>query len=227
MNLFILIAGGGKVGANLTRALLGEGYEVALIEQDRRKYEFLDQEFEHVAVFGDATEISILERAGIARADYVIAVTGDDEDNVIICQLASDKYGVEKIIARVNNPGNQDTFDLLGVRPTVSAVNSILSLVEHRLPHHYLLSLLSFEEENVDVVEMTLSRGSSVVGKKVRELPFPTGILLALISRENEAIIPHGDAELHAEDHLIVILEKGKESELFDIVGEDREETGA
>jgi trk system potassium uptake protein TrkA len=226
MKLFILVAGGGKVGASLTRTLLKEGYEVALIEQDRRKYEDLEQELEHVAVFGDGTEISVLENAGIARADYVIAVTGDDEDNIIISQLASDKYSVGKIIARVNNPGNQATFDLLSVKPTVSAVNSILSLIEHRLPHHYLLSLLSFEEENVDVVEMTLSQDSAAVGKKVREMPFPAGILLALISRENEAIIPHGDAELRAEDHLIIILEKGKEPDLLDILGGGEEEAG-
>ncbi len=222
MNLFILVVGGGKVGTSLIRVLLEQGYEGALIEQDRRKYDVLEQEFEHALFLGDGTEISVLENAGIARADYVIAVTGDDEDNVIISQLARDKYGVEKIIARVNNPGNQATFDLLDIKPTVSAVNAILSLIEHRLPHHYLLSLLSFEEENVNVVEMMLSEGSIAVGKKVRELPFPTGILLALVSRENEAIIPHGDAELRAGDHLIIILEKGKESDLFKILGQDQ-----
>jgi trk system potassium uptake protein TrkA len=227
MNPFFLVVGGGKVGASLTRVLLEEEYEVALIESDRRKYESLEQEFEHAVVFGDGTEISVLEQAGIARADYVIAVTGDDEDNIIIGQLASSKYDVGKIIARVNTPGNQATFDLLSVRPTVSAVNSILSLIEHRLPHHYLLSLLSFEEENVSVVEMTLSQDSTAVGKKVRELPFPTGILLALVSREHGAVIPHGDVELQAEDHLIVILEKGKESDLFKILGQEQGKTGA
>jgi trk system potassium uptake protein TrkA len=219
-DLFILIVGGGKVGANLTRLLLEDGYEVAVIEQNRRKYDALEREFEHAAVFGDGTEITVLEKAGIARADYVLAVTGDDEDNVVIAQLAREKYGVENIIARVNNPKNEQTFDLLGIKPTVSSVSSILALVEHRLPHHRLLSLLSFEEEDIRMVELILSKSSPVVGKTLRELPFPTGILLIMILREHEAIIPHGEVRLHAEDHLIVFIEKGKEPDLFDIIGD-------
>lgn len=219
MNYFVLVVGGGKVGANLMRVMAAEGYEVALIEQDRRRYEVLEREFEHAAVFGDGTEVSVLEEAGIARADYVIAVTGDDEDNIIICQLAVEKYGVGKIIARVNNPNNQSTFDLMGVGPTVSAVNSILSLVEHRLPHHCLVSLLNFEEENVNLVELTLAEDSPVVGKAIKELDLPAGVLLVLISREHEAIIPNGEDRLQPGDHLIVIAEGGKESELFEIIG--------
>ena len=219
-NLFILVVGGGKVGSNLSRLLIEDGYEVVLVEQNRAKYDVLEREFEHAAVFGDGTEISILERAGIARADYVLAVTGDDEDNIIISQVAREKYGIENIIARVNNPKNQQTFDLLGIRPTVSSVSTILALVEHRLPHHRLLSLLNFEEEGIKVVELILSESSPVVGKTLRELPFPAGILLVMIIREHEAIIPRGEVELKSEDHLIVVTEQGKESDLFDMVGD-------
>src|ERR671937_158539 len=131
--MYILIAGGGKVGANLARVLLREGrHEVTLIEQRRDRFERLEQEFEHQALLGDATEIFVLERAGIARPpDVVAALTGDDEDNLIICQLAKEKYGVAKVIARVNDPRNQAHFDLLGISPTVCATSSILGLVEH------------------------------------------------------------------------------------------------
>lgn len=219
MNYFVLVVGGGKVGTNLARVMAAEGYEVALVEQDRRRYEVLEREFEHAVILGDGTEVSVLEEAGIARADYVIAVTGDDEDNIIIGQLAVEKYGVGKIIARVNNPDNQATFELLGVGPTVSAVNSILSLVEHRLPHHCLVSLLNFQEENVNLVELTLAEGSPVVGKAIKELDLPAGVLLVLISREHEAIIPNGEDRLHPGDHLIVVAESGKESKLFGIIG--------
>ena len=218
MSLFVLVVGGGKVGANLTRMLLAEDYEVALIEQDRRKYEALEREFEYSTVLGDGTEIAVLEKSGIARADYVIAVTGDDEDNIIIGQLAREKYGVENVIARVNNPRNQPTFDLLGVKPTVSSVSSILSLVEHRLPRHQLLSLLSFEEENINVVELVLSEGSKAAGRRLSEMSFPAGTLLALIFREHEVVIPSGDEALRAGDRLMVIAEKGREDELFGIM---------
>jgi trk system potassium uptake protein TrkA len=143
--VYVLIAGGGKIGANLARNLLrdGHGHEVTLIEQRRDRYERLEHEFEHQVQLGDATEIHVLDRAGIARPpDVVVAVTGDDEDNLIICQLAREKYGVGKVVARVNDPRNQAHFDLLGISATVSATASIMALIEHEVPEHDLIHLL-------------------------------------------------------------------------------------
>ena len=114
--MFILVAGGGKVGSNLARTLRRMNHEVTIIEQRRERFARLEEEFEHAAIVGDATEIFVLERAGIARPpDLVVAVTGDDEDNMVICQMARERFGVEKVIARVNDPRNQPHFDLLGV----------------------------------------------------------------------------------------------------------------
>ena len=110
---YIIIAGAGKVGWNLARELIDKGEEVTLIESDRRRYLVIEQELEHHIQYGDASELWVLERAGISRADMVIAVTGDDEDNMLICQVAKEKYLVERIIARVNNPRNKEWFDLL------------------------------------------------------------------------------------------------------------------
>ena len=133
--MYIITVGGGKVGANLMRSLIEMGHEVTLIEQRQDRFEQLEQEFEHQVQRGDATELFILERAGIGRPpDIVIAATGDDEDNIIICQLAKEKYGVPKVVARVNDPRNQAHFDLLGIGPTVSATSSLLALVEHEVP---------------------------------------------------------------------------------------------
>lgn len=220
MNAFVLIIGGGKVGSSLARTLLEEDYEVVLVEGDRHKWEHLEVEFESVAQHGDGTEIPVLERAGIARADFVIAVTGDDEDNIIISQLARDKYGLENIIARVNNPRNQDIFDRLGISPTVCAARHIHSLVEHHLPHHRLLSLLDFSEENVSMVELVLTAQAPAVGRSIRDLCLPAGLLLAIVFRGHDAIVPHGDLQLQAGDHLVVIMEKGKEAELDALTGE-------
>src|ERR671926_1244282 len=129
--MFIIVVGGGKVGVSVTRTLLSLNHEVVLVEQDRARFQRLEEEFEHRAVYGGGTELFVLERAGIARPpDIVVAVTGDDEDNIIICQLAREKYGVEKVVARVNDPRNQRHFDLLGISPTVSATNMILALIE-------------------------------------------------------------------------------------------------
>src|ERR671938_2050590 len=124
--MFVLVAGGGKVGANLTRSLLRLGHEVSLIEQRRDRFDRLEDEFEHQVQHGDATELHVLERAGIRRPpDIVVAATGDDEDNMVICQIAREKYGVEKVIARVNDSRNQGPFDLLGISPPVCATSDI------------------------------------------------------------------------------------------------------
>ncbi len=221
MGLFVLIVGGGKVGTNLARSMIAEGYEVALVENQRHKYEDLDREFGYAAVFGDGTETVVLEKAGIIRSDFVIAVTGDDEDNIIISQLAKEKYDVQNVIARVNNPRNQATFDLLGIKPTISNVSTILSLVEHHLPHHHLLSLLNFEEENIEMVELALEEDSKVAGRKIKELQLPQGMLLILIFREHEVVIPHGEIELRGGDRLIIIAEKGSGPGLSSLMDEE------
>ena len=111
--MYVLIVGGGKVGGNLARELIDKGEEVTLIESDRRRYLVIEQELEHAVQYGDATELWVLERAGIQRADLVIAVTGDDEDNILISQVAREKYGVARVVARCNNPRNHDHFRLL------------------------------------------------------------------------------------------------------------------
>src|SRR5436309_14672430 len=121
--MYVLIVGGGKVGWNLARELIDKGEEVTLIECDRRRYLVIEQELEHAVQYGDATELWVLERAGIQRADLVIAVTGDDEDNILVCQVAKEKYLCDRIIARVNNPRNHDHFRLLGIQPAVSATD--------------------------------------------------------------------------------------------------------
>ena len=127
-------------------------------------------------LIGDATEIHTLERAGIARPpDLLLAVTGDDEDNLVICQIAREGYGVEKVIARVNDPRNQAHFDLLGITQTVCAVSNILALVEHEVPEHGLVRMLELRKENLEIVEVQIDRDSPVAGKRVAGLMLPEG----------------------------------------------------
>src|SRR5665809_105204 len=139
--LYVIIAGAGKVGWNLARELLEKGHEMTVIEQDRRRYLTVEQELEHAVQYGDATELWVLERAGIQRADLVVAVTGDDEDNLLICQVAREKYGVVRVVARCNNPRNLQHFELLGVKPAISATALILRLLEQQVPKSALVQL--------------------------------------------------------------------------------------
>jgi trk system potassium uptake protein len=213
--MYLLVAGGGKVGANLTRILLEFGHEVTLIEQRRDRFDRLEEEFEHRALLGDATELYVLERAGIARPpDIVVAVTGDDEDNMIICQVARERYGVDKAIARVNDPRNQAHFDLLEISPTVSATSSILAMIEHEVPEHELVHLLELRKENLEIVEVQIDKASPCAGKRVDKLQMPEGSRLISVMRDGHAEIAVGSTELLPGDQVLAILEPGKEQEL-------------
>ncbi|MGZ4257125.1 MAG: potassium channel family protein [Gaiellaceae bacterium] len=214
--MYILVAGGGKVGANFARVLVqDQRHELTLIEQRRDRFERLEQEFEHQVQLGDATEIFVLERAGIARPpDVVAALTGDDEDNLIICQLAREKYGVEKVIARVNDPRNQAHFDLLGISPTVSATRGLMALIEHEVPEHDLVHLLELRKENLEIVEVMIDAGAPAAGKHVEELDLPEGSRLISITRNGHSEIAVGSTELQPGDQVLAILQPGKEDEL-------------
>jgi trk system potassium uptake protein len=213
--VFVIVAGGGKVGSNVARSLMSNGHEVALIEQRPFRFEKLEDEFEHRAIRGDATELYVLERAGIERPpDVVVAATGDDEDNIVIGQVARERYGVEKVIARVNNPKNQEHFDFLGISPTVSAVSSVLAMIEHEVPEHGLVHLLELRREDLDIVEVQVDRASPCVGKVVSELGLPEGATVIAVMREGRAEAPDKAKELAPGDQVLAVLRRGKEEEL-------------
>jgi len=213
--MYAVVAGGGKVGANVARSLLRLGHEVTLVEQQRDRFERLEEEFEHQVQRGDATELHVLERAGLARPpDLVLALTGDDEDNLVIAQIAKEKYGVDKVIARVNDPRNQAHFDLLGISPTVCATSSIMALVEHEVPEHDLIHLLELRQENLEIVEVQIDRDSPSAGKRIEALDLPDGARLISVMRAGHAEIAVGHTQLEAGDQVLAILEPGKEDEL-------------
>src|SRR5690242_19177121 len=213
--MYVVIAGGGKVGANVARSLIRLGHEVTLIELRRDRFERLEDEFEHQVQRGDATELFVLERAGLARPpDIVLELTGDDEDNMVICQLAKERYGVPQVIARVNDPRNQAHFDLLGISPTICATSSIMALVEHEVPEHDLIHLLELRKENLEIVEVQIDRDSPSAGKRVETLSLPEGARLISVMRDSKADVAVGSTTLEEGDQVLAILEPGKEDEL-------------
>jgi trk system potassium uptake protein TrkA len=212
--MYAVIVGGGKVGLNLTRELLEKGHEVTLIEQRRDRYLAMEDELEHVVQYGDGTELWVLERAGLQRADLVVAVTGDDEDNILICQMAREKYLVDRIISRVNNPRNRQYFELLGIRPVVSATDLILRLIEHEVPQYGLVHLLDLPGERLEIIEMDVAEGSPAAGKNVQELDMPEGSLVISILREGRGFVPRGDSLIEAGDEVLLCLDPGLEEQV-------------
>lgn len=212
--MYVLVVGGGKVGLNLTRELMQKGHEVTLIEQNRRRYTILEPQLEHVVHLGDGTELWVLERAGIARADMVIAVTGDDEDNIIISQVAREKYGRDKIIARCNNIRNMEHFDLLGISPVISSTDLILRLIEHEVPQYGLVHLLKLQAEDLEIIEVEVTAGSAAAGKRVDEIQLPDGGLIIAILRERAGIVPSGETIIEVGDEVLLILNPGLEADI-------------
>ena len=218
---YIIIVGGGKVGWNLARELLDKKHEVTLIESNRNRYLAIEQELEHSVQYGDASELWVLERAGVSRADLVIAVTGDDEDNMLICQVAKEKYLVDRIIARVNNPRNRQWFELLGVKPYVSATDLILRVFEHEVPEYGLVHLLDLPEERLEIIEIFLGDDSQVIGKRVADLTMPEGSLLISVLRDGGGFVPTPETELQSGDEVLAVLDPGLEEDLKTFFGPD------
>src|ERR687892_2876845 len=217
--MYMIIVGAGKVGWNLGRELLEKGHEVTLLENDRSRYQTVEQELEHSIQYGDGTELWVLERAGISRADMVIAVTGDDEDNMLICQVAKEKYLVERIIARVNNPRNREHFELLGIRPVVSATDLILRLIEHEVPEYGLVHLRDLPEQRLEIIEMLLPEDSRAAGQRVGDLQMPDGTLLISVLRGEEGFVPTADTVLEAGDEILAVLDPNVEEDLTAFFG--------
>ena len=218
---YIIIVGAGKVGWNLARELIEKGNEVTLIESKRERYLTVEQELEHNIQYGDASELWVLERAGISRADMVIAVTGDDEDNILICQVAKEKYLVDRIIARVNNPRNRDHFELLGITPLVSATDLILRLIEHEVPEYGLVHLLDLPEQRLEIIELLLAEDSRAAGQRVGDLQMPEGTLLISVLREGTGFVPNSETVLEAGDEILAVLDPTVEEDLTARFGPD------
>jgi trk system potassium uptake protein TrkA len=212
--MYVIVAGAGKVGWNLARELIAKDQEVTVIESDHRRYRIVQEELEYAIAYGDATELWVLERAGIQRADLVIAVTGDDEDNILICQMAKEKYGVQRIVARVNNPRNLQHFKLLGIQPAVSATDLILRLIEHEVPEYGLVQLLALEEERLEIIELEVGEGSVAAGQRVMDVILPDGSLIISVLREGTGFVPKADSVIRAGDQVLLILDPGLEERI-------------
>ncbi|HUG16044.1 MAG TPA: NAD-binding protein [Thermomicrobiales bacterium] len=203
--MYLIVVGGGKVGYYLTKTLVHEGYEVLLIEKSTRKCDIYTERFGAVVMNGDGAEASTLAAAGAARADVVIAVTGDDEDNLVICQMAKHRFHVARTIARVNNPKNEELFRRLGIDVTVNPTNVILSLIEQQIPDRHFVHLLALKHAELEVVEVSVDNDSPVRGRTLEDIRMPPETSMIAVIRGSEVIVPTGQTTIEAGDEVIAI----------------------
>lgn len=213
--MYIIIVGAGKVGYHLGRLLMAEGHEVMLIEKDRSKVNLLSVEFHDAIMEGDGSTVEVLKEAGTNRADVIVAATGNDEDNLVICQVAKILYLRPRTIARVNNPRNEELFAGLGVDASVSGTKIINAVIQEQVKAgDMMIPLLTLKEGDVEIVEVELSRSSHIVKKKIKDLPLPPGAIFIAVIRGEEVIIPYGGTEFQPEDKVIALVKRESEQAL-------------
>ncbi|HXG66713.1 MAG TPA: NAD-binding protein [Blastocatellia bacterium] len=211
---YILIAGGGKVGVNLARALYESGHEVAVIEIDSARVAAITNKLDCPVFLGDASTHEVLEAAGAQRARVFVAATGSDQDNLIACQLAKKVFGIPQTIARASNPKNEEVMVRLGVDSTVSSTAIIQQVIERELPTVRIKTMLSLQEGAYQILEYLLDGDSPAVGHMVRDVVLPPESNLIAILRGNNTVVPRGDTKLIAGDIVMALVNTDQEASL-------------
>jgi trk system potassium uptake protein TrkA len=217
--MYIIIVGAGKVGYHLGRLLMAAGHEVMVIEKDRAKVDTLSLEFHDSITQGDGSTVEVLREAGANRADAIVATTGNDEDNLVICQIAKLMFLRPRTIARVNNPRNEELFTGLGVDASVSATKIINAMIQEQVKAgDMMIPLLTLKAGEVEIVEVELTRSSHIVKKKIKELSLPPGSIFIAVIRGEEVIIPYGETEFQPEDKVLALVKRSSEQALREIL---------
>jgi trk system potassium uptake protein TrkA len=218
--MYVIIVGGGNVGFYLAKTLVAAKHEVLLMEKDRTRYRTVSEELGEVVMQGDGCEVAHQQQAGFARADAVVAVTGSDDDNLVVCQMAKMEYKVPRTISRVNDPRNERLFHRLGIDATVSSTKIIYNLIEQEIGTGEVIPLAALNRGNIEIVEIEIGPKSPVINQEVRALPLPAEALIISIIREDHALLPAGDTRFVDGDSVIALVNADKEHELRDVFEE-------
>ena len=216
--MYVVVAGGGNVGYNLVKYLLSEGHEALLVEKDKAVAETLRKELGETVVEGDASKPRVLRDAGAARANVLVAATGQDAENLVICQVAKMVFKCPRTISRVNDPRHEDLFLTLGGSDaTVSATRLIDSMLEEQVQADAMvIPLLTLRGGGMEIIEVELSPTSPTVNAPLHALLLPSTARVICLIRANEAVIPVADTVLYAKDKLIILVKKAQEQEVRD-----------
>lgn len=213
--MFIIVVGGGKLGTYLAKALLEQQHEVIVIEKDEHKAQRLSQFLEReVAQVGDGCDPLVLEEAGVNRADVVIADTGDDEDNLVICLVTKKKFHKPRTIARVNNPKNKQIFEELGIDSVVSGTEVVMKIVQQEVNVRDVSPLMTFKGGNLELVRLSIPPTSPAGDKRLSQLQLPKHAVIVAVERAGDVLVPDGDTEVRAGDTMLIVTQPGAAQEL-------------
>jgi len=212
--MFIIIVGGGKVGLYLVKHFTEKGHRVLLIEEDWEKVKEVRKKYGIEVVWGNGTEETVLEEAGIEDCDALVAVTEDDQDNLVICQLAERQYNIAKTYTRVNTPGNEKLFSWLGVNVAVSSASILAAMVEDDLSFNDFRNLLIKDQDKLKLIRMTVKGNSPSINKKIKDIKLPTEAVLVAILRGDNSLVPRGNTRLAENDVILALTRPELEEEM-------------
>ncbi len=205
--MYIIIVGGGKVGWGAARDLLGGGHEVCIIEREPNTAWAINDELGEVAVLGDGTEVHVQRAAGMARADIVVACTGRDQANLAVCQMAQTRFGVNRVITRINDPRNEPIFKAVGINAAISATSAIVASIEQEVGTS-LVRLAELRSSAFALLEVVIPPDAPAVGRTVRELRLPPHTVLTLILHPGgEPEVPGPDSRLQADAIVLAVTQ--------------------
>ena len=216
--MYIVIVGAGKVGYFLAKRLIAGKHTVSIIEKDKAVCDEIVRDLEGLIINGDGCDPNILQEAGIERADVLAAVTGEDEDNLIICQIAKERFSIQRTVGRVNNPANEHTFSELGIDVPVDSTKLIAKVIEEEVSFSDFVNLMSFKRGKLTIVRVDLPSDSPAINKEVKDIELPPDSVLVSILRGEEVIVPKGNTVLKPGDDIIAITSIGNEPQLLNLL---------
>jgi trk system potassium uptake protein TrkA len=218
--MYIIIVGGGNIGFYLAKTLVAANHEVLLLEKDRTRYRTISEELGEVVMQGDGCQADQQLEAGFSRADAVVATTGSDDDNLVVCQMAKMEFSVPRTISRVNDPRNEKLFHKLGIDATVSSTKIIYNLIEQEVGGGELIPLAALSRGNIEIVEVDIGMKSPVVGREIKSLALPDEALIISIIRNDHALLPTGETVLTVGDSLVALVNADQEPDLRRVFAE-------
>ena len=206
-----LIIGGGKIGYYLTKVLIEKGYDVSVVEKEKEACQKFANDLNITVIKGDGTSVSVLEQAGVADADSVIAVTGRDEDNLVACQLAKSVFNVQKTVARANNPKNVEVMKQLGIDITVNTTDNIARSLEREIDLSKIKQIMTLHKGEASIEEINIpENGYPLAGRTLAQLHLPEIFVFISIIRGDELIIPRGNTQVLGGDKIMVLSPTNK-----------------
>ena len=216
--MYVVIVGCSESGYHLSKALIAGGHEVVVVEKSIERFQLLKDELGMVALLGDGTDELTLKRAGIARADVVVSLTGVDATNLVITQMTKHVFQVPRTMALIKDPKNEPIFHEVGIDVVVNSTHLVLESMEEGVPGRPLVHLMNLRVPGMELVSVSIPEDSNIIGKRLSEIELPPNSFITLIVKKTGATLPTGRSVVEAEDELVAVTPEGDEQILYDIL---------